>query len=135
MNGIDLLFVLLGGALALAALYLLVPAVLALFYRERRRDVSGDTDVVVLVPAHDEEGTIAHCVEAFENQTYPRERYRVVVVADNCTDDTAGIASRAGAEVLLRDEPDALGKGRALRWAMDQLLASRRAPRPCRASR
>ena len=85
--------------------------------------MSGDTDVVVLVPAHDEEGTVAHCVQAFENQTYPRDRYRVVVVADNCTDDTAGVASRAGAEVLVRNEPDARGKGRALRWAMDELLA------------
>lgn len=122
MNGTDLLFVLLGGALALAALYLLVPAVVALFYRARRLAVSGDTDVVVLVPAHDEEETVAHCVQAFENQTYPRDRYRVVVVADNCTDDTAGVASRAGAEVLARNEPDARGKGRALRWAMDELL-------------
>src|SRR5512132_3605112 len=123
MNGIDLLFVLLGGALALAALYLLVPAVVALFYRARPRSLSGDTNAVVLVPAHDEEGTVAHCVQAFENQTYPRNRYRVVVVADNCTDDTAGVASRAGAEVLVRNEPDARGKGRALRWAMDELLA------------
>jgi GT2 family glycosyltransferase len=85
--------------------------------------VSGDTNAVVLVPAHDEEETVAHCVQAFENQTYPRNRYRVVVVADNCTDDTAGVASRAGAEVLVRNEPDARGKGRALRWAMDELLA------------
>ena len=123
MNSLDVLFVVLGGMLAAAALYLLIPAVVALFYRERMRTADGNTHVVVLVPAHDEEGTIGHCVHSFENQTYPRDRYRVVVVADNCTDDTARVASRAGAEVLVRNEPDARGKGRALRWALEKLLA------------
>ncbi|HEY7147924.1 MAG TPA: glycosyltransferase family 2 protein [Gaiellaceae bacterium] len=123
MSGLDILFVVLGAVLAAAALYLLVPAVVALFHRERRPSSRGEADVVALIPAHDEEGTIAHCVQAFEEQTYPRERYRIVVVADNCTDATAAVAARAGAEVLVRDEPDARGKGRALRWAMDRLLA------------
>ena len=128
MSGIDLLLAILGGALALGALYLLVPAVVALFYRGRTRGVSGETDVVVLVPAHDEEDTIAHCVHAFESQTYPGERFHVVVIADNCTDDTAAVAAQAGAEVLVRNEPDARGKGRALRWALDELLARHEQP-------
>ena len=123
MSGLDFLLAIVGGALALAALYLLVPAAVALFYRERTRGVGGETDVVVLVPAHDEEDTVAHCVQAFESQTYPRERFHVVVIADNCTDKTAAVAAKAGAEVLVRNVPDSRGKGRALRWALDELLA------------
>ena len=123
MSGLDLLLAIVGGFLAVGALYLLVPAVVALFYRERAPGVSGEADVVVLVPAHDEEDTIAHCVQAFESQTYPRERFQVVVIADNCTDGTAAVAAKAGAEVSVRNEPDSRGKGRALRWAFDELLA------------
>ena len=123
MSGLDFFLAILGGLLALGALYLLAPAAAALFYRERTRGVSGETDVVVLVPAHDEEDTVAHCVQAFENQTYRRERFHVVVIADNCTDKTAAVAAKAGAEVLVRNEPDSRGKGRALRWALDELLA------------
>jgi cellulose synthase/poly-beta-1,6-N-acetylglucosamine synthase-like glycosyltransferase len=37
-----------------------------------------------------------------------------VAVADNCTDDTALVARAAGAEVLVRNEPDRRGKGYAL---------------------
>jgi cellulose synthase/poly-beta-1,6-N-acetylglucosamine synthase-like glycosyltransferase len=45
-------------------------------------------------------------------------------VADNCTDATAAAASGAGAQVVMvRDVPESRGKGRALRWAMDRLLA------------
>ena len=45
-----------------------------------------------------------------------------MVVADNCTDDTAQLAAAAGASVLVREEPNLRGKGRALRWAMDAVL-------------
>ena len=56
MTAVDILFAVVGAILALAALYLLVPAVAALFYQAREPEVSGDTQVVVLIPAHDEEG-------------------------------------------------------------------------------
>jgi exopolysaccharide biosynthesis WecB/TagA/CpsF family protein len=78
---------------------------------------------VVLVPAHDEAGLIGRCVSSLLAQGYPREQYRVVVVADNCADETASIARAVGAEVMTRNVPDAPGKGRALRWAMDGILA------------
>ncbi|MGZ4665313.1 MAG: glycosyltransferase family 2 protein, partial [Frankiaceae bacterium] len=80
--------------------------------------------LAVLVPAHNEADLIGRCVSSLDRQTYPRELYRVVVVADNCSDDTAQIAASLGAEVLIRTDPQAAGKGRALRWAMDAILAS-----------
>ena len=128
MTALDILFAVVGLMLAAAALYLLVPAVAALFYRERERHTSGDTDIVVLVPAHDEEETVAHCVSSLKAQAYPFEKCEIVVIADNCSDDTAGVAARAGAEVMVRVEPDARGKGRALRWAIERLLARERPP-------
>jgi exopolysaccharide biosynthesis WecB/TagA/CpsF family protein len=79
---------------------------------------------VVLVPAHNEEQLIARCLKSLLAQSYPSELYRVVVIADNCSDGTASIAASAGAEVMTRTEPQHRGKGRALRWAMDQLLTA-----------
>jgi exopolysaccharide biosynthesis WecB/TagA/CpsF family protein len=83
---------------------------------------------VVLVPAHNEEQLIARCLTSLLAQSYPRELYRVVVIADNCSDGTASIAASAGAEVMVRSDPDHRGKGRALRWAMDLLLDAPDAP-------
>jgi hypothetical protein len=51
----------------------------------------------------------------------------VIVIADNCTDSTADEAAAAGAAVLIRDDLAHPGKGRALRWAIDAVLA---APHP-----
>jgi 1,2-diacylglycerol 3-beta-glucosyltransferase len=114
---------LVGALAALAGTYLAVLAVAALFYRETPNpSAQPHSRLVVLVPAHNEADLIARCIASLFEQTYPRTLYDVVVIADNCTDDTALIAERAGAQVMVRNEPDLRGKGRALRWAMDQLL-------------
>ena len=52
----------------------------------------------MLVPAHDESLTIAATLQSLWGQTRPPDK--VVVVADNCTDDTAEIAREHGAEVF-----------------------------------
>ena len=52
----------------------------------------------MLVPAHNEEASIADTIRSMQGQTYPIER--VVVAADNCTDRTVEIARASGAEVF-----------------------------------
>ena len=54
--------------------------------------------LTVLVPAHDEQLTIAATLESLWGQTRPPDR--VIVVADNCTDDTTVIARQHKAEVF-----------------------------------
>jgi 1,2-diacylglycerol 3-beta-glucosyltransferase len=82
----------------------------------------------VLVPAHDEEAVIETTLASLGRMSYPPERWIAFVVADNCSDATAQIAGRAGARVLERHEPHQRGKGRALNWALDRVLASPDAP-------
>jgi poly-beta-1,6-N-acetyl-D-glucosamine synthase len=54
--------------------------------------------VTVLIPAHNERDQIAGTIAALRRQT--RQPDEVVVVADNCSDETAAIAAEAGAEVF-----------------------------------
>jgi hypothetical protein len=111
-----------GALVAGLGVYQLVLACAAFRYRPASGSATPRKRVAVLVPAHDEEASIARCVGSLLDQDYPRELFQVIVIADNCTDATAPVAREAGAEVLVRDEPDARGKGQALRWALDQLL-------------
>ena len=46
---------------------------------------------------------------------------RLLVVADNCTDDTAAVAKVAGAEVTERHDLARIGKGYALDWGLQHL--------------
>jgi cellulose synthase/poly-beta-1,6-N-acetylglucosamine synthase-like glycosyltransferase len=78
--------------------------------------------VAVVVPAHDEREGIAATVLNLLALDYPREDFRVVVVADNCSDDTAARARDAGATVIERHDTHRRGKGYALALAYQQLL-------------
>lgn len=78
--------------------------------------------VAVLVPAHNESLGIERTVRSVLPQL--RLGDRLLVVADNCQDDTATVARALGAEVTERQHADLRGKGFALDHGVAQLRAS-----------
>src|SRR5260370_21962025 len=81
----------------------------------------------VIVPAHNEEPGISATVRSLLQVDYPRNLYRIVVIADNCTDQTAARAQAAGASVLTRNDPAHRGKGHVLTYAFGHSLREGRA--------
>jgi cellulose synthase/poly-beta-1,6-N-acetylglucosamine synthase-like glycosyltransferase len=79
------------------------------------------TRLAVLVPAHDEAAGISATLSSIRSQLKPTDR--LLVVADNCTDATADIARRCGAEVVERQQADLRGKGYALDFGLRHLAA------------
>jgi 1,2-diacylglycerol 3-beta-glucosyltransferase len=110
-----------------------LPAVLACGYvllctllsaRERtpaasRRELRFD----VFVPAHNEESVIARTVASLRGLDWPADRFRVIVIADNCSDATAQIARDSGALVYERANLEQRGKGYALAHAFQRSAA------------
>jgi cellulose synthase/poly-beta-1,6-N-acetylglucosamine synthase-like glycosyltransferase len=84
------------------------------------------TQFVIMVPAHNEERSIARTVASLQKVDYPPDRFRICVVADNCTDRTADVARGEGAQVLVRQNDVDRGKGFALAHAYDYLIAEGR---------
>ena len=76
----------------------------------------------IVVPAHNEESNVATTVQSLSALDYPPELRTVLVVADNCTDQTAEAARAAGAAVLERKDESKRGKGYALSFAFDRLI-------------
>ena len=68
----------------------------------------------VLIAARNESMVIGNLIRSIQNQTYPGKLVDIFVVADNCTDDTAGIARQLGAKVYERFNKQEVGKGYAL---------------------
>jgi cellulose synthase/poly-beta-1,6-N-acetylglucosamine synthase-like glycosyltransferase len=81
----------------------------------------------VIVPAHDEAAGIARTVDSLRRIDWPSDRYRILVIADNCSDATAEIARAAGAVVLERHDKLLRGKGYALDYAFGASQAAHRA--------
>jgi cellulose synthase/poly-beta-1,6-N-acetylglucosamine synthase-like glycosyltransferase len=77
----------------------------------------------VIVPAHNEAGIIARTIASLQRIEWPHDRFRIVVVADNCSDGTADAARAMGVQVLTRDDLSQRGKGYALEYAFSASLA------------
>ncbi|MFJ4349135.1 glycosyltransferase family 2 protein [Pseudomonas sp. NPDC089401] len=78
--------------------------------------------LAVLVPAHNEAAVIGATLASIQAQLH--EDDRVLVVADNCSDDTAALARAAGAQVAERQHAQLRGKGYALDHGVRQLAES-----------
>ncbi|HEX4837612.1 MAG TPA: glycosyltransferase family 2 protein [Solirubrobacteraceae bacterium] len=119
------------GALGLCTAYLIALALAAAdALRTAPQEGLGEEEptslaprMVVLIPAHDEELGIGATLASLERASYPRQRLRVVVIADNCSDRTADRARATGVEVWERVDLDRRGKGCALAWAISLLQA------------
>jgi cellulose synthase/poly-beta-1,6-N-acetylglucosamine synthase-like glycosyltransferase len=108
-----------GAALCLPASFLLLE-VLAGFCRLRPLSASvTPRRAVLLIPAHNEALGIADTLDRLPKSGKPG--LRVIVIADNCSDDTAKIARTRGVEVLERTDLSRKGKPYALEWALQRL--------------
>lgn len=115
-------------ALGLLAILTLVPAVVfaleCLLARTNPKPAPADDAqprprAALLVPAHNESTEIRPTVEHLLTHMGPEDL--LLVVADNCSDDTAAIAREAGATVVERSDPDNRGKGFALHFGFDTM--------------
>jgi cellulose synthase/poly-beta-1,6-N-acetylglucosamine synthase-like glycosyltransferase len=101
---------------------LFVEVLLAVTQSERRAPETGDRPrVAVLVPAHDEALVIGRTLRSILPQLAPGDR--LVVVADNCSDETPVLAAAQGAEVVARRDLLRRGKGYALDFGIRHLEA------------
>ncbi|MDF3933420.1 glycosyltransferase family 2 protein [Pseudomonas citronellolis] len=119
----------LGWLLAVPALLALLPALLLLAQvllaclppRLPPAPRGARPRVAVLVPAHNESSLVLGTLASVRPQLLPGDR--LLVVADNCSDDTAEQARAAGAEVIERSDALRRGKGYALDFGVRHLAA------------
>lgn len=52
----------------------------------------------VLIPARNEDGVIGALIASLQKQKYPKELYDIIVIPNNCTDNTEQAAAEAGAK-------------------------------------
>ena len=109
---------------AAAGVYLAGLSALSIVAEPETPGVGEALNVTVVVPAHNEQLNIEATVTSLLDTDYPAQHRRVVVVADNCSDETAVLAQRTGADVLVRTDPINRGKGFALEHGFAQALAN-----------
>ena len=121
------LTILIAGNLALLPYLLLLLASALAAIRARRSPRPNDAPqsrFLIVIPAHNEESGIAQTVESCRAADYPASLCRVVVIADNCADQTAAEAAAAGARVVERFDAVKKSKGYAIEYLIEELVQS-----------
>lgn len=77
----------------------------------------------VIIAARNESAVIAELIKSVKKQKYPSDLVDIFVVADNCTDNTAQVAKKAGAIVFERFNSELIGKGYALDFVFKHIYA------------
>ncbi len=119
---VNIILIFLGLVLAIPVLFLTIQVIAAIFlHKSSNASLKNGArpKVVVLIPAHNESIVIAETIKSILPQLLNEDR--LVVVADNCIDDTALIAKNLGADVIERTSQSDRGKGFALDFGLQHV--------------
>ena len=93
--------------------------------KEKPFIVNKNHKFLAIIPAHNEEAVVGNLIESLQKQNYPKNKYDIIVITDNCTDKTKDVAQSYGVKIFERHEEDPAKrtKGDALRLLLNTLLS------------
>ncbi|NDW13437.1 glycosyltransferase [Bacteroides sp. 214] len=107
--------------MGITVLYLFIFAVASKFKRKNKYPKTDNLHrYAVLFPSYNEDKVILESVTTFLRQTYPADKYDVIVISDHMTEKTDNELREAGATVLKATYQDS-SKAKALQLAMNSL--------------
>jgi len=133
MKFIEVLSLILGIVVAVAYLYQIIYFIVGMFAEARYRLVTskrpplpgpagaGTSRYGFIIAARNEANVIGQLVDSLKKQDYPEELFDIFVIADNCDDNTAEVARRAGAIVYERNNTEKKGKGFAVNTLFEHI--------------
>lgn len=74
----------------------------------------------IIVPARNEEKVIGNLINSLKELNYPKDKYEIYIVPNNCTDNTREIALKLGASIIECNIP-VKTKGDVLKYTFDKL--------------
>lgn len=113
------IFIVLLVLLAIPVVILAVQVLLSLLPYLNKKALASQSSIAVLIPAHNEQLGIGATLDSLKAQLTPNDR--IIVIADNCQDETASIARNYGAIAIERTDSVNRGKSYALDFGMRYL--------------
>ncbi len=117
-------------AIGISAITFLFQLVMILFFFLPEKHFKDSEDygrVAIIICARNEKDVIEDTVkDLLDNQNYPKDKFDVYVVADNCTDNTAEIAEKAGAKVIphFDSDPAHHRAAYAIQYGLEKIIES-----------
>lgn len=91
------------------------------YSKNQYQNISDTISTVILIPAHNESIGISSTLHSIKNKIEQSSNIKVLVVADNCDDDTVQVVRSHNIEVIERFDKKKRGKGYALDFGIQYL--------------
>ncbi len=102
--------------------YQLILVILALVSKKNESlNTEYNRSFLVIVPCHNRGQFLSKTLYSLSALIYPWNLSKLVVLADNCTDDTVEIAQKFGVKVLERHNNQQAGNNSSMEWALKQV--------------
>lgn len=86
--------------------------------------IQPDLEISVVVPAHNEEDYLSRCLKALVEQNYPPEKYEIILVDSESTDNTARIANKFNVNVVKAPKGVSIARQYGFDVAKKEIIAS-----------
>lgn len=86
--------------LFLYTMYFLVVGTFAMRPNPKYKNIEPKNRFAIIIAARNEEAVIGNLLESLNRQNYPKELYDIIVIPNNCTDNTKKVASEKGAKIF-----------------------------------
>lgn len=102
-----------------------VHAIVAIFTKKKKWDEAKiEHNFGVLICGRNEENVISKLIDSIFSSDYDKNKLHVFVCADNCTDNTAAVARKAGAIVYERFNNELVGKSYAMDFLIKKIMSN-----------
>lgn len=97
---LDIIITALGWIAKLLIGYTTITSIFCLLPKKKYPVAQPKTKFAVLIPARNEANVIEMLIKSLQAQDYPKALFDILVIPNNCTDDTESVALQAGAKVI-----------------------------------
>lgn len=103
-------------------LYFSISGIAGLFKKNKLKNVKNNKKnfFAIVIPARNEEEVIGNLIDSLMKLNYPKDRYGIFVIPNNCTDNTSKVALSRGASVF-ECKSKVKSKGDVLKYAFNKL--------------
>ena len=103
-------------------IYFLVTGLIGLIKKPiiKFEDSKNYNNFAIFVAARNESKVIGNLIDSLNNLNYPKDKYSIYIIPNNCTDNTSEVSKKHGAKVIECTVPTKT-KGEVLRFAFEKL--------------
>jgi len=78
--------------------------------------------VSVIIPTKNSEKTLGECLKSLRNQTYPKNKYEIIIIDDHSTDKTVSIAKKYKTKIITSHGPPGRQRNKGISKANGKII-------------